>query len=160
MSVMMVQTKCKLDNTESFLKLFHIQSKLETASSTKKQQILKNGKVRFCLNIDVRTTAIQQQLLLQFTVTREMLTAVAGISTRYSKFAFVLFCYITNHLMTGPLGNSEFCFPRISMFPETKSRETLRFSGNKIHCSPRDQSLSVYCYIAGVSPATAHPLIG
>ena len=47
--------------------------------------------------------------------------------------------------MAGPLGNSEFCFPRISMFPETKSRETLRFSGNKIHCSPRDQSLSVYC---------------
>ena len=29
------------------------------------------------------------------------------------------------HLMTGPEGNSEFCFPRISMFPETKSRETL-----------------------------------
>ena len=46
---------------------------------------------------------------------------VAGIPARFSKFAFVLFCYITNHLMTGPLGNSEFCFPRISMFPETKS---------------------------------------
>ena len=73
---------------------------------------------------------------------------VAGISARFSKFAFVFikhFCYITNHLMTGPLGNSEFCFPRISMFPSTSSRETLRFSGNKIHCSPRDQSLSVYC---------------
>ena len=83
----------------------------------------------------------------QFTVTREMLTAVAGISARFSKFAFVLFCYITNHLMTGPLGNSEFCFPRISMFPSTSSRETLRFSGNKIHCSPRDQSLSVNCYL-------------
>ena len=82
----------------------------------------------------------------QFTVTREMLTAVAGISAHFSKFAFVLFCYITNHLMTGPLGNSEFCFPRISMFPSTSSRETLRFSGNKIHCSPRDQSLSVKCY--------------
>ena len=67
----------------------------------------------------------------QFTVTREMLTAVAGISARFSKFAFVLFCYITNHLMTGPLGNSEFCFPRISMFPSTSSREILRFSGNK-----------------------------
>ena len=79
----------------------------------------------------------------QFTVTREMLTAFAGISARYSKFAFVLFCYITNHLMTDPLGNSEFCFPRNSMFPSTSSRETLRFSGNKIHCSPRDQSLSV-----------------
>ena len=41
--------------------------------------------------------------------------------------------------MNGPLGNSEFYFPRISLFPET-----LRFSGNKIYCSPQDQSLSVY----------------
>ena len=48
--------------------------------------------------------------------------------------------------MTGPKWNSEFCFPRISMFPETKSRETLRFEGNKIHCSPRDQSLSDLLY--------------
>ena len=30
------------------------------------------------------------------------------------------------------------------LFPSTSSRETLRFSGNKIYCSPRDQSLSVY----------------
>ena len=62
---------------------------------------------------------------------REMLTAVvrdrrwpdvvAGISARFSKFVFVLFCYVTDNFMTGPLGNSEFCFPRIS--------------GNKIHCS-------------------------
>ena len=69
----------------------------------------------------------------QFTVTREMLTAVArdqrwpdvvaGISARFSKVASVLFCYITNYLMTGPLGNSEFCFPRISMFPSTSSRK-------------------------------------
>ena len=48
--------------------------------------------------------------------------------------------------MTGPEGNSEFCFLRISMFPEMKSRETLRFEGNKIHCSPRDQSLSDLLY--------------
>ena len=52
MSVLMVETKCKLNNTELFLKLSHIQ--LETTSSMKKQQNLKNGKVRFCLNIDVR----------------------------------------------------------------------------------------------------------
>ena len=93
----------------------------------------------------------------QFTVyTREILTAVARdqrwpdvarISARFSKFAFVLFYYITNHSMTGTLGNSEFCFPRISMFPSTSCQETLRFSGNKIHCSPQDQSLSVKCYI-------------
>ena len=45
----------------------------------------------------------------QFTVIREMLTVVArdqrrpddvaGISARFSKFAFVLFCYITNHFV-------------------------------------------------------------
>ena len=59
----------------------------------------------------------------------------------------LLICFATNHLMTGPLGNSEFCFPQISMFPSTSSWETLRLSGNKIHCSPRDQSLSVYYLI-------------
>ena len=73
----------------------------------------------------------------QFTVTREMLTSVAcdqrwhdvvtGISVRFSKFAFVLFCYITNHLMTGPLGNSEFCFLKSQCFAR---REFLR---NKIY---------------------------
>ena len=69
----------------------------------------------------------------QFTVAREMLTVVArdqrwpdvaaGISARLSKVASVFFCCITNHLMTGPLGNSEFCFPLISMFPSTSSRK-------------------------------------
>ena len=55
-----------------------------------------------------------------------------------------LFCYITNHLMTGPKGNSEFCFPRISMFPSsrTTSRKTLRFERNEIHCSPREPNPS------------------
>ena len=46
--------------------------------------------------------------------------AVAGISARYSKFAFILVCYVTNHLMTGPVGNGEFCFSRILMFPQFK----------------------------------------
>ena len=48
--------------------------------------------------------------------------------------------------MSGPEGNGELSFPRISMFPRTKSRETLRFEGSKIHCSPRDQSLSDLLY--------------
>ena len=72
-----------------------------------------------------------------------LLRVIAGIAAPVWNFALILFCYITNHLMTGPLGNSEFCFPRISMFPSTSFRETLRFSGNKIHSSPWDQSLSV-----------------
>ena len=56
MSVMMVKTKCKLNNTELILKLFNIFSakKLETTSTTKKQQNVKNGNVRFRLNNDVR----------------------------------------------------------------------------------------------------------
>jgi len=45
--------------------------------------------------------------------------------------------------MTGPEGNSEF-FSR-------ETRETLRFEGNKIHYSPREQSLSdlLYCKTNG-----------
>ena len=49
---------------------------------------------------------------------------VARISPRFSKFAFVLFCFITNHLMTGPLGNTEFCFPRLRLGKHWDSRET------------------------------------
>ena len=43
-----------------------------------------------------------------------MLTAVAGISACYSKFAFVLFCYITNHFV---LGNIEILGKQNSLFP-------------------------------------------
>ena len=53
----MVQTKCKLNNTElsASLKLFHIRAKkLGTTRTTKKQQNLKNGTVRLRLNIDIR----------------------------------------------------------------------------------------------------------
>ena len=62
MTVMIVQTKCKLNNTELFLKLFYIQCKeignnkcYEVNGLTKNwQQNLENGKVRFRLIIDVR----------------------------------------------------------------------------------------------------------
>ena len=33
------------------------------------------------------------------------------------------------------------------MFPSKLSQETLRFSWNKIYCSPQDQSLSVDCFL-------------
>ena len=62
----------------------------------------------------------------------------------FSAFFKVCFCF--NDWSLGE--QWIFCFLRISMFRETKSRETLRFSGNKIYCSPRDQSLSVNCYIS------------
>ena len=65
-----------------------------------------------------------------------MLTAVARNRWNLSaffKFAFVLFCYITNHLMTGPLGNvitanfvslESQCFPRLHLGKHWDSRET------------------------------------
>ena len=52
MSIMMVQTKCKLNNTELFSNCSTFSAK--TTSTTKKQQNVKNGKVRFRLNNDVR----------------------------------------------------------------------------------------------------------
>ena len=59
-------------------------------------------------------------------------------NTLYNGIPWHIFCIPWNnkHLMTGPEGNSKI------LFPETKSRETLRFEGNKIQCSPRDQSSS------------------
>ena len=55
MSVMMVQTKCKLNNTELFLKLFHIQCKeIGNNKYYEENTTWKNGKVRFRLNVDVR----------------------------------------------------------------------------------------------------------
>ena len=44
--------------------------------------------------------------------------------------------------MTCSLRNSEFCFPRLGKHRDFRS-------GNKIHCSPRDQSLSVNYSQAG-----------
>ena len=52
----MVQTKCKLNNTElSASNCFIFRAKkLETTITTKEQQNLKNSTVRFRLNIDIR----------------------------------------------------------------------------------------------------------
>ena len=36
------------------------------------------------------------------------------------------------HLISAPEGNSEFCFPRVSMFSETKSWETFRVGKTKL----------------------------
>ena len=45
------------------------------------------------------------------------------------------------HFMAGPEGNSEFCrFPRISIYSETKSRETLRGCPPKIRPLTSDQN--------------------
>ena len=37
----------------------------------------------------------------------------------------------TKHLITGPFGNSEFCFPSASMFPSASPRGTLSVSGKQ-----------------------------
>ena len=81
----------------------------------------------------------------QFTVTCEMLTAVACDGWNLTGVFKVSFCFVLlyNKSLPSNLNVSR----ETSMFPLTSSPETLRFSGNKIHCSPRDQSLSVNCSI-------------
>ena len=45
------------------------------------------------------------------------------------------FCYRTNHLMTGPLGNSEFCFPNLNFNIEILGTQNSLFpSGPVIKC--------------------------
>ena len=59
---------------------------------------------------------------------------VAGISARFSKFAFVLFCYKTNHLMTGPW-NLNVSVDFVSENIEILGKQNLLFpSGPDIKC--------------------------
>ena len=53
--------------------------------------------------------------------------------------AFSINIFLNTFKMTGPKGNSQFCFLRMPM-------ETLRFEGSKLNCFPRDQSLSDLLY--------------
>ena len=75
----------------------------------------------------------------QFTVTHKMLTAVEraveGSLMLSQEGAFFKICFsfvlLYNKSLDDWSGNSEFYFPRISMFPLTSSWETLRFLGKK-----------------------------
>ena len=88
----------------------------------------------------------------QFTVTCEMLTAVARDQSVQLKVAWfcrrnpseffkICFCFVllyNKSLNDWSLGKQWILFP-------SNLNVSLEFvSGNKIHCSPRDQSLSVY----------------
>ena len=75
MSVMMVRTKCKLTTLSysSSCSIFRAK-KLEKTSTTKKQQNLKNGRVRFCLNIDVRKEMEDSRL----NAIKQLITFVKG----------------------------------------------------------------------------------
>ena len=67
----------------------------------------------------------------------------------FFKVCFCLVCYITNHLMTGPLGNFDFFFlPDLNVSLHFVS-ETLRFLGNKTHCSPPGPVIKINCCLPG-----------
>ena len=88
---------------------------------------------------------VKRETVHCYPVNSSLLTAVARDGWNLSAVFKFCFCFVllyNKSLNDWSRGDSEFCFPRISMLPSTSSRETLRFSGNKIHCSPRDQSLS------------------
>ena len=54
---------------------------------------------------------------------------------------------INKHLMTGPKGNSEFCFPETLNVPRGEAEGNIEVEGKKTHCFPRGQSLSVLLYL-------------
>ena len=93
--------------------------------------------VQHCENYDVKQETVH-------CYPRNVDRCCTSFDLLFSTGLAYLFYYITNYLMTGPEGNSEFCFPRISMFNSTSSRETVRFSGIKIHCSLWDHSLIIH----------------
>ena len=90
---------------------------------------------QYCENYDVKRETGHSY--------REMLTAVArdqsvqvegGLMLSLDSvrpFFKICFCSVllscNKSLMVNPLGNNQFCFPRISIIPLTSSRETLRF---------------------------------
>lgn len=59
------------------------------------------------------------------------------------------FCYVTNHLVTGRLGKSDF-FSWIPMFPRTSSWEKLTFSGTWDHSFIANCYASKLKYIFGL----------
>ena len=76
----------------------------------------------------------------QFTVTREMLTAVAR--DRWNLGAVFKFCFCFVLLYNKSLNDWSLREQWI-LFPSNLNVSLDLVSGNKIHCSPRDQSLSV-----------------
>ena len=56
------------------------------------------------------------------------------VAVAVASFSFL--CYITNHLMTGPSGNSSFCFPRISLFPSAAPRGNIEILGKQNELFP------------------------
>ena len=111
MSVMMVQTKCKLNNTELFFKQFHIQSKLETTSTTctKKQHNLKNGKVRFRLNIDGRKEMEDSRLNAR----KQLITFVKGRLKFSCKSTTAAYVDLTESLLDNWLKNNHITVDKV-----------------------------------------------
>ena len=76
-------------------------------------------------SLSLRTTFSHRVRIVSYwsTIFREALLHASSRDRSRRKSATTTKSNI-KHLMTGPLGSSEFCFPRISMFPSTSSRET------------------------------------
>ena len=76
---------------------------------------------------------VKRETVHCYPVNSSLLTAVArdgwNLSAVFKNFAFVLFCYITNHLMTGPSGPVIKCliFPT-SVVTLCKIQQKLHFS--------------------------------
>ena len=69
-----------------------------------------------------------------------------GWGTRCNFFSLYTKWTKNKHLMTGPKGNSEFCFPETPMFPDTEPRVTLRVEGKQNSLFLKGPVIKVCCY--------------
>ena len=87
----------------------------------------------------------QQIELSTCTVIRSCILKPLQIDYASQLFFFSIFQFggITKHLLTGPAGNREFCFPLTSMFLSDVVLGNIQGVG-ETHCFPWRQSLSAY----------------
>ena len=109
---------------------------------------LDTGLCDFARNIPTNISTLGQRTQLKLGELSSLLiikiaisSIVIGLKNSYFPLIHLTSCYRAKYLMTGPKENSKFCSPPPT--PQSPQRGTLRSRGNKTHCFPRGQSLSV-----------------
>ena len=101
----MVQTKSKLNSTELFLKLFHVQSK-EIGKKVPRRNN-RTGKVRFRLNIDARKEDSRLNTI------KQLITLVKGGLNFSCKSTTAAIIYLTESLFDNWLKNNHITVDKI-----------------------------------------------